>query len=376
MADWLGTWEKRRKVTVSNTNIDSDLTHFPLLLTLGTSVGTGSTDVSSIFDELTSDANRLKIALTKTDGTTELYGEIEKWDDANETATIWVSKSDLVLANDGTTDIYMYYDSTADDNTTYIGDTNDVVAENVWDSNYVMVQHMADGASTSATYDSTGNDNDGTKLSANNPLKSTSGAIGDCQAFSSDYIRVSRSVSVDWTVSAWIKTTAVIPTGTEAYSGAGIVYGDLSGYHADSLPLIFMNSKVSFGTGDTEGQSNFDTIQSTSTVNSGNWTKVTCTRVKSSGTKHIWVNDIDEANADASTATLDAASYFYIGKNTEDTIFFDGSIDEIRISDIARSDAWIKADYYTQSDDIVAWGSEEELTPTPTGNAISFAANF
>ena len=54
---WLGNWKFRRKVTVSNTNIDSNLTHFPLLLTLGTSVGTGNTDVSSIFDVLTSDAN-------------------------------------------------------------------------------------------------------------------------------------------------------------------------------------------------------------------------------------------------------------------------------------------------------------------------------
>ena len=45
-----GTWAKRIEITVSNTNIDSDLDHFPLLLTLGTSVGTGSEDVSAIFD--------------------------------------------------------------------------------------------------------------------------------------------------------------------------------------------------------------------------------------------------------------------------------------------------------------------------------------
>jgi hypothetical protein len=58
---WLSDWSKRVEITVSNTNIDSNLTHFPLLLTLGTSVGTGDNDVSCIFDELTSDENRKKI---------------------------------------------------------------------------------------------------------------------------------------------------------------------------------------------------------------------------------------------------------------------------------------------------------------------------
>ena len=72
-AAWLGTWEKRVEITVSNTNIDFDLTHFPLLLTLGASVGTATDDVSFIFDELASDGNRKKIAVTKSDGTTEIY---------------------------------------------------------------------------------------------------------------------------------------------------------------------------------------------------------------------------------------------------------------------------------------------------------------
>ena len=84
---WLGGgWRYRVEITVSNTNIDNDVTHFPLLLTLGASVGTGTDDVSFIFDELASDANRKKIAVTKSDGTTQIYCEIEKWDDANEDA--------------------------------------------------------------------------------------------------------------------------------------------------------------------------------------------------------------------------------------------------------------------------------------------------
>jgi hypothetical protein len=44
---WLGTWAHRRKITISTTNIDADLTQFPLLVKLGTSVGTGTDAVSA-----------------------------------------------------------------------------------------------------------------------------------------------------------------------------------------------------------------------------------------------------------------------------------------------------------------------------------------
>ena len=71
--------------------------------------------------------NRKKIAITKDDGATQLYGEIEQWDSANEKATIWVSKEDLVLSSTENTELYLYYDVTQDDNTKYISDTSELV---------------------------------------------------------------------------------------------------------------------------------------------------------------------------------------------------------------------------------------------------------
>ena len=68
------------------------------------------------------------------------------------------------MASGATTVIYIYYDSTEDDNATYIGDTDDEVAENVWDANFVAVYHMNQDPSggASAIKDSTSNDNEGT----------------------------------------------------------------------------------------------------------------------------------------------------------------------------------------------------------------------
>src|SRR6056297_2541451 len=116
---WLSGWAKRRKITIDNTNIDSDLDHFPVPVPLGTSVGQSDQDVSDIFDELGSES--LKIAVTKSDGETEIYAEVEQWDATNEKALLWVSKSDLTLTAASVTELYIYYDSSQSDNTDYIG---------------------------------------------------------------------------------------------------------------------------------------------------------------------------------------------------------------------------------------------------------------
>ncbi len=371
---WLGTWAHRRKVTVSNTNIDSNLTHFPLLLTLGTSVGTGNTDVSSIFDELTSDGNRKKIAFTKTDGTTQLYAEIEKWVDANEYAVIWISKSDLVLASGATTDIYMYYDSTEGDNNTYIGDTNSVVAESVWDSNYKMVQHLADGASTSATYDSTSNDNDGTKRGAAEPAVITSGKIGNAQDFDgiNDYLKTPESfmdgVIAAASVSFWFKPSITINSGNKVAelfmhsvggSGRYLTIGFHNGGSGDE------HIEVTLRTG--EGSETRDCISTTATWTAGIYYHITAAW-DASGT-YIYVNGVSEDSGtytsgwggDTGSNTPHIGSTYNGGAE-----WFDGIIDEFRFSLTHRAAAWIKANYYCQTDALVAWSSEESSVSAPT----------
>jgi len=51
--------------------------------------------------------------------------------------------------------------------------------------------------------------------------------------------------------------------------------------------------------------------------------------------------------------------------------YFRGYIDELRLADVPRSAAWIKATYNTLWDTLLTYGSEEVL-----GNAIFFGMNF
>jgi len=113
---WLEGWDKRRiKFTVDKDKIDTaDLQWFRVIVTLS------STQMVKVFAELTSDANRFKIAFTKADGETQLYGEIERWDTANQKVIIHVSRDGWVISNTEDTDFYMYYDKDHADNTDYI----------------------------------------------------------------------------------------------------------------------------------------------------------------------------------------------------------------------------------------------------------------
>jgi len=140
--DWLSGWGQRVKVSADADDVSSNLTDFPILLHLSTTSGYNADDISFIFDELQSNANRFKIAVTKSDEITECYVEIEKWDDANEKADLWVKAP--TVSNLSDTDFWLYFDGDHADNTAYVGDVGSTIAQNVWDTNFKLVNHLAD----------------------------------------------------------------------------------------------------------------------------------------------------------------------------------------------------------------------------------------
>ncbi|MBU1045829.1 DUF2341 domain-containing protein, partial [Patescibacteria group bacterium] len=352
---WLGTWSKRIEITASNTNVDNDLTQFPVLLKLGTSVGTNSADVSAVFDELQSDDNRTKIAVTKSDGTTELYVEIEKWDDANEQAVLWVSRSGWVLDADAPTTLYLYYDSSQADNTIYVGDVNSTPGAAVWDANYKGVYHLGEAVNTDAGgyKDSTSNNNDGTGVSM--ALTAPSAKIGIGQEFdgTADYITLPFTLATPYALEVWGKPDSLalgavlLSQALTDTTGGGVAMG----YYNTSNEILVGNNTL------RRGLSGISTYLTAGTWQY--WVDVVAANNniifyldgvdKGTGTAvNYWSNDSGKATI---AARCVGAAY---------SRFFDGSIDEVRISNTARSATWIKANYYTQTDGLVSWGSEEQ----------------
>ena len=137
---WLLGWGNRVRITIDHDDVDSDLTNFPVLIYISVSSGWNADNVSYIFDELQSDANRMKIAVTEDDGTSQCYVEIERWNDADEEAWLWGRVPSVSSTTD--TILYLYFDSSQPDNSNYIGDSETTPAQNVWDSSFDGVYHL------------------------------------------------------------------------------------------------------------------------------------------------------------------------------------------------------------------------------------------
>jgi hypothetical protein len=110
----------RKKITIDKTKVDSNLTDFPILVSL--------TDANlSTFAQ----SDGRDIYFTASDGTTRLKREIEDYNSTTGTLIAWVKVPSLSSTVD--TNIYMHFGNTDENN------TND---KDVWDSNYVLVHHF------------------------------------------------------------------------------------------------------------------------------------------------------------------------------------------------------------------------------------------
>jgi len=309
-------------------------------------------DVTCVFDEL--GANSKKIAFTKDDGTTELYGEIEKWDNGNEEAEIWVSRDGWAIASASDTVGYLYYDSTHADNDAYIGVKNSTPAQSVWDANFVGVWHMDDGADTSGVYDSTSNNNDGTKKGAAEPALTTSGYIANAQEFdgADDYVGIldADGISTDtdrtMTFSAWFNLA-------KSAAPSQCIFDKM-----DEYALFYdRNNNLKMNFASYGANTDFGGALALST-----WHHVVVIWNQTANTLDAWTNGTQvltsSAYADPSTDSFNPLEFG--GQFTHGSGHWaDGIIDEIRISNIGRTAAWVEASYESERDDLITWGSEE-----------------
>ncbi len=346
---WMDNGSNRVKVTIDSSKVDSDLTDFTILVYISTSSGIGTADLSFVFDELTADGNRKKIAVTLEDGITECYVEIEKWDDANEKAWLWVKVPSISSTVD--TVLYLYFDVLQRDNDSNVGDTNDVIAESVWDANFVLVDHMADGASNAATYDSTSHDNDGTKGGAATPTEVT-GQIGDAQNFDgSERIQYG---DIDETEGIDTLTVEAIVNVTTWNTNRGIVTKRVGGNSSWAL-LLGTSDKYSLRI-TTAGGTN--TLSSTGGESTG--TNYSVMAVYNGVDMRIYIDGALDSTPFAKTGNILATAVEVMaGRYFDTNNDLDGTIDEIRVSSTDRSAAYAKATHNSNFDTLITYGSEE-----------------
>ena len=359
-ADLFGTYDQRIKLTVHAADIDADVTWFPVTVFLTSTAG------EEVFAEFDADADYIKVAFTTSDESTQLYAEMELFDDSEQKAIYHVSKTGWVLDDTVNTDFYMYYDNDAADNTDYIGAIDTTAGGNVWDSNFKAVYHMVD-ATTSTIKDSTSNNNDGTKKAANEPIEAT-GRVGQGQDFdgsddlidfSSDFLETGVGF-YEFTVEAWVNPDSV--------SDETIVFQEVGTREGDFIFFIY-GEKLRLYVWKVGPTEIYFAISSTLSVSTGSHQYVAV--VNASPNNIFQINGSEESIA-SSNGNANFTDGIQIGSPQ---YLYDGILDEVRISATGRSTAWRKATYNTTNDSLLTYGSEEEAPPV-TANAIMFGMAF
>lgn len=361
---WLGNWKHRVEITVDSTNIDSTLTHFPIPIIINDSSGQDSDDLTAIFSECLS--NYQKIAVTEDDGITQLYVEVELWRYEYQVAVLWVSRSDFSLSSSSDTTLYLYYDGTQENNTSYVNITGS--RTEVWDSNFIGVWHFP--WLGSELNDATSNGLDLTDAAS---ATGGGGKIGYGQEFdgSDDYYYVADTPALNingaFSISAWYRpddfstrgiiltkgkthtddSTAGTPYSLEITDG-GVIHPEIGeeggkneSYNGNGiLTTEEWNYVGTRWDGSDDQADNLDTWLGNSLDDSYT---VTTIQVPTPGL---------EVNSEPLSIGYDQARGDYPA---------DGYIDEVRLSDIYRPDAWMKAEYYSGNDDFLSYGEEETI---------------
>lgn len=331
-ADWYNSgWSYRKSITVDKTKVpNTDQINFPVLISLTIPDFKDATNNGKV-----GQADGGDILFTGSDGTTKLSHEIETYNNSTGELVAWVKIPTLSTSTN--TVIYIYYGNVSVDNQW-------VTDGSVWDSNFTMVQHLGD-ATTSTTSDSTTNSNTGNKKGAAEPAVSSSGNSGSAQNFdgSDDYINVGSKSNLNitnaLTIEAWVKPN--------------------SGY-GETSPRIFDKSKYSMSITASSGILTFTAVvgtanknlSATGAISTTGWTYVVATfdNALGSSQQKIFTNgSLNNQRDQVGPIDDSSANIGYIGDIGNTLRAYSGLIDEVRISNVARSTDWITTTYNNQS---------------------------
>jgi len=365
--EWLIGWDYRIEITIDSGDIDEPLTHFPVLIHLSSSSGHSGADTTQVFDEVGD--NSLKIAVTQDDGATELYVEIESWNNVTEQAYLWVSDSGWGISNTSDTVIYLYYDNDHADNTDYVGFVGSLPGEAVWDAYFISVLHLSESSGT--FLDSTSGDNDASAQgTVNRGDQRIDGGV-DLPG-TDDYVRIETTALLDGlsecTIEAITYLDAMVAD-RAILADWGAIIAETSLLYYDVAPnnkwrILFRNSN-----NDPLG-GYFGTV-----APSGAWYHIGAT-FKQDDFVYGYENGGETQVQATNNFPLKSPNIkYWIGVDSTLGRDLDGKVDEVRLSSIARSGSYMKANYEACLDDLLDFGEEEEFLPLETPDKL-FGAGF
>lgn len=316
---WSDDWSYRKKITLNTTesgaSIKESLASVPVLVRLH----------SGNFDFLSSKEDGSDLRFVSGDDKTPLKYHIEKFDALNELAVIWVQVPAL-SAQSSADAMWLYYGNEK----AAAGDD----AKGTYDVNQVVAYHFG---GQGAPKDQTAYANNAAQSTASEATASLIGAGAIFNATSTITIPASPSLNFTaekgFTFSAWIKTAA-----TQANA---VIFSQQEG--ASSLVIGMDQAGVYARMPGAETKR--------VALAPGAWHHVAVTAGKR---LVVYVDGVEAAAADAALPPL--------GGNITLGTSFTGEMDEVQISNVARSADWIKAAAQGEGVDakLIAYGADEQ----------------
>jgi len=239
----------------------------------------------------------------------------------------------------------------------YIKIGTDIIKRNVWDDDYIGVWHM--DKHPTAIQDSTHN----IDLTAENMgyANTVTGTLGRALSFNGSDERL-YSGDDDWLDTTDLTVSTFFKPDSDT---AGTMVGRYDS-SANNKRIWALRKKptyqVSVDIGNSDGTSGAEqAITSANTISGGRWDQAAFTFSGGTGVESVYINGqsvgFTGTQTNTSLNTSDNDKTLEIGaRNDGGSDFYDGDIDEVRISSTVRPDAWINAEYESCVDNLVTYG--------------------
>lgn len=321
-SDWYdNAWKYRREIVIDHSQVPENNTDFPILIKI-------DDENDPVFSNAQEDGD--DILFTDSTENTKIPHEIENFDASGKELWAWVKIPSL--SSSVNTVFYMYYGNT--------DCANQQDKNNVWTNNYIAVWHMSQDSGQ--ILDSTSNGRNGTAVGG--PTYSVDGKINKAIAFDGvdDYFYTSAPTGL---TSATIEIWGSIEAVNESSKMNMFAYASSSAPNANSHDKNFRIT--------TSGRLSFYAwpaaeFTGSTDLNTGAFQQFTA-NVGSAGSR-IYLNGAQDGSA-AATTSWTGGTYFHIGgfNKTDQGTYFNGILDEVRVSSVQRSAGWINTEYNNQN---------------------------
>ncbi|QNL22337.1 DUF2341 domain-containing protein [Hyphobacterium sp. CCMP332] len=377
----LGDYTNRRKFTTDNTLVFGDNgdidphTDFPILISitdtcLRTLANGGNLRSDNAFD----------ILFTDSDGSTVLDHETELYDPVTGRLVVWVKIPSLNATTDQ--EIYMYYGNASV--------TTDPSTVNTWSNGFLGVWHMDEDPNVFNIDDATASDNDARPLNMESndlvagkigngiDMDGYDGSVGEFFVVGTDNNVPSelRITGDKITLSAWVNLSA---TDGNEYS---IIEKSNNNQDVDISYFLGRNGNVvQARLGTPETVNNGLRLNGTTGIGTTDWAYISMTYdgdLAPANSFFVYLNaQVEDQDNRSGNIFTDAIDEFFIGGRDDATNrFFDGTVDELRVADSARTQPWLETEYTNQCNPTTFLTSGgEQGCPSPVNGGLATATD-